>query len=234
LHAVTAVAATPPLRLLGYRALAALVVEAAPGQVAPLLPALLPALLQQLAAAEEESLHLALELLEAVIRSASPAANGGTSTLTPAQAMAVAQPVLQVWLRHTSDPLIAPDAQEVIGAIASHPACLPPLCAVAAPTLAGILSRGAANRARKQHQQQHQQQQQRTPAEARAHAAAAAAAAAAGGEVEDSPMLVEASLDLLGALVTPKQPDVAAEVRASRARVCAGSKSAAAHAQRTP
>jgi hypothetical protein len=111
-----------------------------------------------------------------------------------------------VWLRHTADPLIAPDAQEVIGAIARHPGCLPTLAAAAAPTLAGIVERGAAAR-----HSGSSKRQRRTPAEARAHAADAAAAS----EVEDSPMLVEASLDLLAALVTPGQPAVAAEVRAA-------------------
>jgi hypothetical protein len=63
-----------------------------PGQLQPLLQPLLSSLVQLLAAAEEESLHLVLEVLEAVIA----AAAGGGGGLSPAQAMAVAQPVLQV------------------------------------------------------------------------------------------------------------------------------------------
>lgn len=79
--------------MLGYRALS-LLAPALPGkQLAPLVPQLLPALLQHLAHADEESLHLVLELLQCVIVAA--AAPGGTS-LTPEQALAVAQPVLQV------------------------------------------------------------------------------------------------------------------------------------------
>lgn len=101
-----------------------------------------------------------------------------------------AQSVLQAWIAHTSDPLIGPDAQDVIAAIASQPACLPSLAAAAAPTLAGILSRGAAAR---------QAKRQGLPPPA-----------AEPGQ--DGPMLVEASLDLLGTLVNPGQEAVAAEV----------------------
>jgi hypothetical protein len=61
-------------------------------QLQPLLSPLLGSLVQLLSAAEEESLHLVLEVLEAVIA----AAAGGQGGLSPEQAMAVAQPVLQV------------------------------------------------------------------------------------------------------------------------------------------
>jgi hypothetical protein len=101
----------------------------------------------------------------------------------------------QAWVSHTSDPLISPDAQAVIAAIASHPACLPSLAAAAAPTLAGILSSGAAARQAKRHGLQ----------------PPPAAAAAGGGD--EAPMLVEASLDLLGTLLQPNQPALANEVR---------------------
>jgi hypothetical protein len=97
---------------------------------------------------------------------------------------------LQAWVSHTSDPLISPGAQAVVAAIAAHPACLPSLAAAAAPTLAGILSNGAAARQAKRQGLQ--------------------PAAAAGGE---APMLLEASLDLLGTLLQPNQPAVAIEVR---------------------
>lgn len=99
--------------------------------------------------------------------------------------------LFQAWVAHTSDPLISPDAQSVIAAIASHPNCLPSMAATAAPTLAGIISNGAAAR---------QAKRRGLPAPA-----------AAAGE---RPMLVEASLDLLGTLVLPGQPAVAAEVGA--------------------
>jgi hypothetical protein len=102
---------------------------------------------------------------------------------------------MQVWLQHTSDPLIAPDAQEVIGALASHSSCLPSLVQAAAPTLAAILQRGAARRLAKQQGQP-------------------LSAAAAGSEAlpDESPMLVEASLDLLGALVQPGHEATTMEV----------------------
>lgn len=87
-------AATPPLRLLAYTALAQLAPAVPPQQLAPLVPQLLRALLQQLAQADEESLHLVLELLHVVIESA---ASPGSAGLTPEQALAVAQPVLQVF-----------------------------------------------------------------------------------------------------------------------------------------
>jgi hypothetical protein len=106
---------------------------------------------------------------------------------------ALAFPFTQAWVSHTSDPLISPDAQAVIAAIASHPACLPSLAAAAAPTLAGILSNGAAAR------------------QAKRQGLQPAAAAAGGGD--EAPMLVEASLDLLGTLLQPNQPAVAMEVR---------------------
>jgi hypothetical protein len=86
-------AATPPLRLLGYKALAQLAPAVPPQHLAPLVTQLLPALLQQLALADEESLHLVLELLHVVIEAAS---TPGSAGLAPEQALAVAQPVLQV------------------------------------------------------------------------------------------------------------------------------------------
>lgn len=103
---------------------------------------------------------------------------------------------MQVWLQHTSDPLIAPDAQEVIGALASHGHCLPSLVQAAAPTLAAILQRGTAIRL----------------AKLQGQPAAAAVAAAGPGLPEETPMLVEASLDLLGALVKPGQEATTLEV----------------------
>lgn len=101
-----------------------------------------------------------------------------------------------MWLQHTSDPLIAPDAQEVIGALASHSYCLPSLIQAAAPTLAAILQRGAAIRL----------------AKLQGQPAAAAVAAAGPGLPEETPMLVEASLDLLKALVKPGQEATTLEV----------------------
>lgn len=103
---------------------------------------------------------------------------------------------MQVWLQHTSDPLIAPDAQEVIGAIASHSQCLPALIQAAAPTLAAVLQRGAAVRLAKLHGQP----------------VASAAASAGPGLPEETPMLVEASLDLLKAMVKPGQDAATLEV----------------------
>jgi hypothetical protein len=97
---------------------------------------------------------------------------------------------VQAWAAHTADPLIGPDAQNVVAAIASQPACLHSLAAAAAPTLAGIISRGVAA----------QQARQRS-----AHAGSA--------EQGGSSMLVEASLDMLGTLIQPGQPAVALEVR---------------------
>lgn len=96
--AVVSPAATPPLRLLGYKALAALAPAVSFQHLGPMLPQLLPVLLQQLAQADEESLHLVLELLHVVIEAA---AAPGSTGLTSEQALAVAQPVLQVgaaWL----------------------------------------------------------------------------------------------------------------------------------------
>lgn len=90
-----------------------------------------------------------------------------------------------MWLQHTSDPLIAPDAQDVIDALARHPQCLPSLVQAATPTLAAILQRGAMLRLAKQ-------QRQPPPS-----------AASIAGVPEETPMLIEASLELLGALVKP-------------------------------
>lgn len=97
---------------------------------------------------------------------------------------------LQVWIAHTSDPLIGPEAQGVIGAIASHPSCLPSVAATAAPTLAGILRHGAAA-------QQARRQGLPPPQAEPGH---------------DGPMLVEASLRMLGTLVNPGQEAVASQV----------------------
>lgn len=109
--------------------------------------------------------------------------------------------VVQVWLQHTQDPVIQPDAQEVIDALASHASCFPSLVGAAAPTLAAILQRGAAVRMARQQGQSPE--------------AAAAAGAAAVGLVpvpEETSMLVEASLDLLRTLVKPGQDATTLEV----------------------
>jgi hypothetical protein len=83
--------ASGPVTINAFRALALLCPGCPSGQLHPLLSPLLGSLVQLLSAAEEESLHLVLEVLEAVISAA--AGQGG---LSPEQAMAVAQPVLQV------------------------------------------------------------------------------------------------------------------------------------------
>lgn len=65
----------------------------------PFLHPLLAALVQLLPAAGEESLHLVLEVLAAVIKAAAPASHSATAAgvgLTPEQAMNIAGPVLQV------------------------------------------------------------------------------------------------------------------------------------------
>lgn len=82
-----------------FRALTVLCPAVPAQQLQPLLQPLLASLVQLLAAAGEESLHLVLEVLAAVIKAAAPTQQGGAAAaagLTHEQAMAVAGPVLQV------------------------------------------------------------------------------------------------------------------------------------------
>lgn len=81
-----------PVQVNAFRALGAMCPTVPPQQLQPHLQPLLGALVHLLKAADEESLHLVLEVLEALILAAGRAPEG----LAPDQAMAVAQPVLQV------------------------------------------------------------------------------------------------------------------------------------------
>lgn len=84
--------ASAPVTVNAFRALAALCPACPVAQLQPLLQPLLASLVQLLAAAEEDSLHLVLEVLAAVISAAAKV----QGSLAPEQAVAVAQPVLQV------------------------------------------------------------------------------------------------------------------------------------------
>jgi hypothetical protein len=95
-HPTVITNASGPVTINAFRALAMLCPACPPAQLQPLLAPLLGSLVQLLAAAEEESLHLVLEVLEAVVAAAARAAAAGQGGISPEQAMAVAQPVLQV------------------------------------------------------------------------------------------------------------------------------------------
>lgn len=67
----------------------------------------------------EETLHIVLETLTAVIRADAAAAAAWEPRVSPA--------LLRLWAANVSDPLIALDATEAIQALAANPAALPSL-----------------------------------------------------------------------------------------------------------
>jgi hypothetical protein len=82
----------------------------------------------------------------------------------------------QVWERHVADPLLSEDALDLLSRLAASPACLPALAAHTLRPLSDTLSR-----------------------------AAAAGGGSGGQQQQQQPVLVEASCDLLAALVQPGQ-----------------------------
>ncbi|KAK9862534.1 hypothetical protein WJX84_000998 [Apatococcus fuscideae] len=95
------------------------------------LPALHQGLLQLLNTTGEETLHLALECLTAVIKADPSAAAALEPQLSPK--------LLTLWSEHVHDPLLSIDAVEAIDALAKVPGVLPNLQERAVPTLVSLL-----------------------------------------------------------------------------------------------
>jgi hypothetical protein len=67
----------------------------------------------------EETLHLALETLTALLRADATAAAAWEAAVSPA--------VLRIWADNVTDPLLALDAVDALQALAANPAALPAL-----------------------------------------------------------------------------------------------------------
>ena len=159
--------------------------------LAAALPGAYAGLVAVLRGATDETAHLALGTLAALVRAdtaagrsgggggAAAASNGngsgcgsGGAVVAARHVMELAGPVLEVWSANVQDPLVAEEGLDVLSALAACPDCLPQLAAHAVPVLARVVAspRG------------------------------------------QPPMLVEASLNLLEALVRPSAPAVAEAV----------------------
>ena len=82
--------------------------------------------------ASEDTVHLVLEALRAVIKADQQGAVQFESGIT--------EPVLTLWANNITDPLISEDATDVLEALAKVPACLPHLQSRALPSLAQLVS----------------------------------------------------------------------------------------------
>jgi importin-9 len=85
-----------------------------------------------LRSASEDTVHLVLEALRAVIKADQQGAVQFESGIT--------EPVLTLWANNITDPLISEDATDVLEALAEVPACLPHLQSSALPSLAQLVS----------------------------------------------------------------------------------------------
>lgn len=82
--------------------------------------------------ASEDTVHLVLEALRAVVMIDQQGAVQFESGIT--------EPVLTLWANNITDPLISEDARDVLEALAKVPACLPHLQSRALPSLAQLVS----------------------------------------------------------------------------------------------
>jgi importin-9 len=85
--------------------------------------------------AEEDSLHLLLETLAALVRADPATAVQYENQLVPG--------ALAAWVNHVNDPLISEDAAALLQSLASSPACLAVLSARALPTLCDVIANPA-------------------------------------------------------------------------------------------
>jgi hypothetical protein len=122
----------PPLRIGACRAIAESLSMAKPEVLAPYVGEIYNGLGALLGDAGEETLHLVLEGLNAIIKADNTAAAQWLGALVPA--------VVKIWAQYVCDPLISADTTEVFEALAAIPSCRPQLHAILVPTLSHILA----------------------------------------------------------------------------------------------
>ncbi|KAI8468293.1 MAG: armadillo-type protein [Monoraphidium minutum] len=113
------------------RALSHLAPAVPPHALRPLLPRAFAGLLALLGGSSEETMHLVLGTLAALVQ---------VDTEVAAQhVMQLAGPVLEAWSANVADPLVADEGLDVLRALASCPRCLPELARHALPVLAAVI-----------------------------------------------------------------------------------------------
>jgi hypothetical protein len=85
-----------------------------------------------LPSAEEDSLHLVLGALTALVKVDPAGAARWAGHLIPG--------ALKVWVENVADPLVGEDAEDLLRSVASTPGCLPSLQNLAVPTLCEVVS----------------------------------------------------------------------------------------------
>ncbi|KAL9259302.1 Importin-9-like protein [Drosera capensis] len=109
----------PPIIVGACRALPQLLPDARKEVVRPHVMRLFSSLAHLLKQASEETLHLVLDTLQAVVKAGQEA----TFSVEPA----ISPIILTLWASHVSDPFISVDAIEVLEAIKNAPGCIWPL-----------------------------------------------------------------------------------------------------------
>ncbi|MED6125437.1 hypothetical protein PIB30_068517, partial [Stylosanthes scabra] len=122
----------PPVKVGACRALSQLLPEANKEVIQPQLLDLFPSLTDLLMQASDETLHMVLETLLAVVKAAH-ASPGLVESISPV--------ILNVWALHVSDPFISIDALEVLEAIKGVPGCMHPLLSRILPYIGPILNK---------------------------------------------------------------------------------------------
>lgn len=123
----------PPVCIGGCQALGQLCRRVTKEQVAAVADAAFGGLCTLLGAATEDSLHLVLEALTALVRMDAAGAARWEQHVTPG--------ALTAWVENITDPLVAEDAADLLRALAKVPGCLPALQARMLPTLLDVIAR---------------------------------------------------------------------------------------------
>ncbi|KAL4375412.1 hypothetical protein AHAS_Ahas05G0279200 [Arachis hypogaea] len=123
----------PPVKVGACRALSQLLPEANKETIQPQLLDLFSSLTDLLIQASDETLHMVLETLLAVVKTAHESPELVESIISPV--------ILNVWALHVSDPFISIDALEVIEAVKGVPGCIHPLVSRILPYIGPILNK---------------------------------------------------------------------------------------------
>ncbi|GAB2226534.1 hypothetical protein Droror1_Dr00022344 [Drosera rotundifolia] len=123
----------PPIIVGACRALPQLLPDARKEVVRPHMMRLFSSLAHFLKQASEETLHLVLDTLQAVVKA------GQETTLSVEPA--ISPIILTLWASHVSDPFISVDAIEVLEAIKNAPGCIWPLVSQVLSFVRPILSK---------------------------------------------------------------------------------------------
>nr|POF27049.1 importin-9 [Quercus suber] len=123
----------PPVKVGACRALSQLLPEANKELIRSQMMGLFSSLTDLLNQASDETLHLVLETLQAVIKAGSETSTSVEPIISPI--------ILNVWALHISDPFISIDALEVLEAIKNSPGCIHPLTSRVLPYIGPILNK---------------------------------------------------------------------------------------------